>query len=215
MTYWLSSTICAAVHGQELLLLDTDTGLYSCMPAVGDQLRIAPDGAVEVDDPALAAALVGLGVIAGAPNPARAPLPDRPSRDLGLDRRARADAAALATLAAASWDMVFGYWRAAFPELVRRARVRQGAALRPGGDAELRRHALQFRELLPFVPFQGECLFRSVMLQAYLRRRGLASTLVIGCQTWPFEAHCWVQAGDLVLDDGVDHVGGFTPLLAI
>ena len=87
--------------------------------------------------------------------------------------------------------------------------------MRAGGEAELRRHALQFRELLPWVPFQGECLFRSVMLQAYLRRRGLASALVIGCQTWPFEAHSWVQAGDLVLDDWVDHVLGFTPLLAI
>lgn len=212
---WLRDSICAAIRDADLILLDTDSGGYGCIPGVGALLRLGPDGAVATGDPALVSALTELGVLGAERSRNRTPPPPLPRRDLGGELRAPADAGAILTLLGSAWDLVGGYWVAGFPDLVRRARVRQAAPLRRAGEATLRRHALQFRELLPWVPFQGQCLFRSVMLQAYLRRRGLASTLVFGCQTWPFEAHCWVQCGDLVLDDGVDHVAGFTPLMAI
>ncbi len=108
--------------------------------------------------------------------------------------------------------MLRAYWRRPFADLI----MSELAA--PTYSPEIVRltaSAAVFRELLPWVPFQGVCLFRSLMLRAFLRRSRLSATWVIGCRTWPFEAHCWLQSGDLVLDDTADHAASFTPLLAV
>lgn len=58
----------------------------------------------------------------------------------------------------------------------------------------------------------NRCLLRSVALKAHLARRGIASDLVFGVTTEPFSAHCWVQIGDMVLNDRVDRVRPYTPI---
>lgn len=57
-----------------------------------------------------------------------------------------------------------------------------------------------------------QCLLRSLAMRAMLARRGVGVDLVIGV-TLPFAAHCWIQAGPVVLSDPLDHVRNFTPLL--
>ncbi|HVZ34530.1 MAG TPA: lasso peptide biosynthesis B2 protein, partial [Polyangiaceae bacterium] len=59
------------------------------------------------------------------------------------------------------------------------------------------------------------CLFDSLVLAEFLRRRGVRATLVIGISTVPFAAHACVQFGDLVLNDTVEKVQGYTPILAV
>jgi hypothetical protein len=34
-------------------------------------------------------------------------------------------------------------------------------------------------------------------------------------QTRPFAAHCWVQHGDIVCNDTVEHVSGYTPIMVV
>lgn len=215
--HYLMETVYAARRGGDLLLLDVGTGDYACLPDLAAHVRLAPrSNKVSLADSALTAPLVEMGVLSPTPAPAsRAPPPEPARRDLAFHRRGRVDGRAVWRMTRALGEMPGAYWRPAFPELLARARRRQAAPLREGEANEVARHALAFRELLPWVPFQEQCLFRAVLLQIYLRRAGLASTLVFGCQTWPFEAHCWVQAHDIVLDDSADHVAGFTPILAV
>lgn len=59
-----------------------------------------------------------------------------------------------------------------------------------------------------------QCLVRGLAMRAMFARRGLGVDLVIGV-TLPFAAHCWVQAGPVVLSDPLDRVLNFKPLLAV
>lgn len=62
---------------------------------------------------------------------------------------------------------------------------------------------------------QDRCLERSLALAATCRKQGLPVSLVIGVQTDPFSAHCWVQDGTFVLNERPDRAQMFTPILAI
>lgn len=63
------------------------------------------------------------------------------------------------------------------------------------------------RKLIPAAP---HCLTDCIALIAWLRRRGAACTLVFGAKLDPFAAHCWVQAGKLLLSDRCEAVDRFT-----
>jgi len=45
--------------------------------------------------------------------------------------------------------------------------------------------------------------------------RGLAADLVVGVRLNPFAAHSWVQAGSHVLNDRMDSVRTYTPVLVL
>ncbi|WP_158511856.1 lasso peptide biosynthesis B2 protein [Novosphingobium sp. PP1Y] len=59
------------------------------------------------------------------------------------------------------------------------------------------------------------CLVRSLAFIWICLRRGLAPSLVFGVQASPFSAHCWVQQGDVVLNDTIENVRPFTPIMAV
>lgn len=71
-----------------------------------------------------------------------------------------------------------------------------------------------FETLRPFVPRLGRCLPHSLYMREFLRLQGIATTLVFGVRTRPFEAHCWVEHEGCVLNDAADHVAWFTPIYA-
>jgi hypothetical protein len=53
------------------------------------------------------------------------------------------------------------------------------------------------------------------MLLRVLRRQGYAPRWVFAVRTWPFAAHCWLQAGDTALTDFADTLQPFTPIMTI
>lgn len=59
------------------------------------------------------------------------------------------------------------------------------------------------------------CLPRSIALALCLAARGVRSQVIIGVKIAPFGAHCWVQAGDLVLNESVEEVLRYQPIIAI
>lgn len=61
-------------------------------------------------------------------------------------------------------------------------------------------------------PWRPLCLPDAIALALLLWRRGVSVNLVIGVKRGPFEAHSWVQLGDIVLIDSFDRVRCFTPL---
>lgn len=59
------------------------------------------------------------------------------------------------------------------------------------------------------------CLFDSLVLSVYLTRGMVACSFAIGVAIKPFMAHSWVQIGESVLNDTVEHVQDFKPILSI
>ncbi len=64
---------------------------------------------------------------------------------------------------------------------------------------------------------QDRCLRWSLAMASYLAKHGHGAgiDLVLGVRMAPFAAHAWVQAGDKVLSDHVDHVQIYTPIMVI
>lgn len=62
---------------------------------------------------------------------------------------------------------------------------------------------------------RDNCLLDSLVLTSVLRRYHISATLYIGVALMPFSAHAWVQMDCCVLDDSVDHVRSYTPIVVV
>jgi transglutaminase superfamily protein len=84
-------------------------------------------------------------------------------------------------------------------------------------DAEVARRATAaFIRLRPLVfGAQDRCLYDSLSLARFLSYYRQFPSCVIGVQTGPFGAHCWVQEGNVVLNDEPEYVRRFTPIFAV
>jgi hypothetical protein len=72
-----------------------------------------------------------------------------------------------------------------------------------------------FHTLRPYYPRKYLCLFDSLALLHFLARYGVFPQWVYGVKVEPFAAHCWVQAGDAVVNDIIDNVRDYTPIMSI
>lgn len=63
------------------------------------------------------------------------------------------------------------------------------------------------------VPSQNQCLRWSIAAIHYLSHHQQFPQLVLGVRMRPFHAHAWVQEGSMVLNDTVDFVSLYTPIL--
>jgi hypothetical protein len=216
MTYDLSPGVWLAWVGPDLVALTLSDGQYLCLPDLAAQVAARPDGLVEVPDREIAGELVAAGLLGpaqAAHGAAAAPItPAR--RDLSLAPAHRTGRGAAAGLGRAWLAMVRHYYGRPLRRLVAEARRARPPSPRTD-DQGLARRVADFEALLPWAPLQGECLFRSFMLLNFLRADGYDATWVFGVRTWPFQAHCWLQAGEVVLDDVLDRVKPFTPILAV
>jgi hypothetical protein len=84
-------------------------------------------------------------------------------------------------------------------------------------DLEAARRAVgAFIRLRPLLfGAQDACLFDSLALVRYLSYYRIFPNCVIGVQTGPFAAHCWVQEGAVVFNDAPEYVRRYTPILAV
>lgn len=87
------------------------------------------------------------------------------------------------------------------------------SALEAGGIATLSQEFLRLRPLV--YSSRDKCLYDCLVLFEFLGYFELFPTLVIGVMTFPFQAHCWLQYGPLVLTDHVEHVRVYTPILVV
>lgn len=62
---------------------------------------------------------------------------------------------------------------------------------------------------------RNHCFLDSLVLLSFLRRYGIFPTWVVGVQPRPFAAHSWVQTNNCVLNDMLENVQSFTPILAV
>jgi hypothetical protein len=62
---------------------------------------------------------------------------------------------------------------------------------------------------------RNACLYDSLALLLFLRRFDICPDWVFGVRTGPFAAHCWLQSGNVVLNDSVENVRSYTPIMAV
>ena len=211
------SHVHATTSGGDLVLLDVRSDAYFCLPDVGQDFQgSAADRAVGTLPLEVRTELQAAGLLVrsdGAPSgerPALAPRDDLFDQPFPAPtRRERLD------FARALVVMAWTYRGRPFEHILADASARSLALGRGEGmvgEALVRRSQV-FRRLLPWSPVQGACLFQAVLLLEFLGQAGLTADWVFGVRTWPFGAHCWLQAGSTVLNDTVDRVAAFDPIL--
>lgn len=100
------------------------------------------------------------------------------------------------------------------------SQILEGLAAQRAEDAvsslqELAGPVTVFEGARRWAPVKPVCLLDSLSLLAFLNQRDLTADLVFGVIRQPFAAHCWVQAHGVVLNDRLDRVAEFTPILVV
>lgn len=102
-------------------------------------------------------------------------------------------------------------------EAIRERKVGREAAEPPGADpVRLRSLVTSFARLRPlFYTLRSACLLDSLTLLHFLGAEGIHPDWVFGVKTDPFDAHCWVQQGEVLLNDIPDRVRQYSPILVV
>ncbi|MBX7481677.1 lasso peptide biosynthesis B2 protein [Qipengyuania qiaonensis] len=82
-------------------------------------------------------------------------------------------------------------------------------------DPEAQRCIRSFEQARLIRTTADRCLPQSLALATSLVRLGVRPNVVIGVQAFPFAAHCWVQHREIVLNDSLEEVLRFTPILVL
>jgi len=83
-------------------------------------------------------------------------------------------------------------------------------------ETELHHLVAAFSTLRPFFfSAKDACLFDALSLSEFLAGYGFFPRWVFGVQSRPFGAHCWLQLNGVVLNDSVDHVKRYTPIMVV
>jgi hypothetical protein len=100
-----------------------------------------------------------------------------------------------------------------------RASKRKAEGLASAGPVDLalaRRATEAFVRLRPLIfGAQDACLYDSLALTRFLSYYRQYPACVIGVQTGPFGAHCWVQEAGFIFNDAPEHVRRFTPIFVV
>ena len=81
-----------------------------------------------------------------------------------------------------------------------------------GTEDNLLQASRQFARARRYVPIEPTCLLDSLSLLRFLSRRGLSANIVLGVTSDPFAAHCWVQAGGMILNETFSDADAHTPI---
>lgn len=202
-----------------LLFLDVRRDRYFCLAlpteaAFQRLVRRTPNsGDEQVEKRLLADGL--LCAVAGdvVPIPCALPMPVASALDHAETRRPTGQTGALLRLAGSELSLRFLGLRRALRAVARhKARVRPTVGL---SNAVIAEPGLDFHAAALLASPLDRCLPRSIATAHRYFSLGIRVDLVIGVKLQPFAAHCWVQQGEVLLNDRTDTVRNFTPILAI
>lgn len=101
-------------------------------------------------------------------------------------------------------------------EAIRDRKARHAARERDADPVRLRSLVTAFTRLRPlFYTLRAACLLDSLTLLHFLSTDGIHPDWVFGVKTEPFDAHCWVQEGEVVLNDLPDRVRQYSAILVV
>lgn len=215
--YALRSEVSCCRIGDDVVFLDISRDRYFRLPSDLERafLRFMDSGQLE---PQSQEALVQRGVLlpasagrrrvwAEAPTPLRSAM-EIPSPPVRVDPRTGVEV--LLTTLRARWDLRTKPLETILSELGPIASDPETAPRHGAGAPGLFDCAAQFRRARLYAPVAMRCLIDSIAMARFLRRRKLSAQIVFGVALNPFSAHCWVQSGDVVLNDSVGNVNAHT-----
>ncbi|MGN8001176.1 lasso peptide biosynthesis B2 protein [Sphingomonas sp. 22176] len=220
MSYSLRDGISYCEVGDRLLFLDIVADRYFCLSQIVEHsFRQMVDGMLPVDDRHLEG-LVSRGMLipsARTETPALcAPIPvpsssilDRPLGPVGWIATSRALASLDSTRLRLRWS---GLGRTLSHFKARKTRLAQSGAPAKG---KIDKIMAGFAAASRIRSQRDNCLAQSIAVASRMIELGVSPELVLGVQLGPFCAHCWVQQGDRVINDRVDMVRTFTPILVL
>jgi hypothetical protein len=213
----LAQAVHAAIQGDDLVLLDVAADAYFCLPGGALGLDLDPlRGTLTSEDPDVVGILSAVGLLSpthSAPSRLRRappPLPTGSALSVLTPPPAWFDAA---TALRGVVDVALHYRGRSFSDVLRAASQTPRAG--SGRTGDLLELVGRFHAWAPYAPVSAKCLLRSFMLLRLLRRAGHDVQWVFGVATWPFRAHCWLQVGDVVLDDSVESLAAYQPILVV
>ncbi|WP_275504084.1 lasso peptide biosynthesis B2 protein [Sphingomonas pollutisoli] len=205
--------------GGRAIFLDAADGRYFCLPAVGESAFLAFLNGSANDDQVDWLQSKNIVVEANDrryPNSHSEQSLPRPSEQLQLGARpAVSDILEVTTARITAMALLKcrGFGWASRSIIAAKARREAGDE---GADSQIVAEiasAFQSTDLL--MGKTNRCLPRSLAFLRVCIARGHYPSLVIGIRTNPFTAHAWVQMGGKVLNDSVDHVRVFTPIMVL
>lgn len=87
-----------------------------------------------------------------------------------------------------------------------------GMAAAESDQAKLLAAVHDFLKARKLVPVGTRCLLDSLAMAKFLKRRCMRVNVIVGVTGDPFSAHCWVQAGNMVLNDALGNVRIYSPI---
>jgi hypothetical protein len=235
---FLQSHVFICQGKRRWVILDVNRDKYLCVDrpqfeALGPSLQgwaqpasaSGSDGApVSEDASGLANSLLALGILsdrathAKDARPTAYPLPTEaidPDSPPGSRRSSSAHAASFFfSSARASRELR----RRRFQLIIEAVRARKDRNASRAGRPDFERTrslVAVFERLRLFYPRSYLCLFDSLALIHFLARFHVYPDWVFGVNEDPFEAHCWVQADNIVLNDTVARVSAFIPIMHV
>lgn len=214
MAYSLPPSIRLALLDGDAVWLDLNEDSYLCTPNAA--LAWTQDGHLLVSDAALANDLIEANLLATRESGLRRQiLPPPPIADR-----------LTSVLSSTAIRMPFWWWARGFWRLYRhghtapiRKLIQLAAAVQPRLSCDGRAQPAQalarsIQVVQRWQPAAGECLQRSFQMVCMLREAGVACRWVFGVRTWPFVAHCWVEADGVALNDSAERLAAFQPILS-
>lgn len=223
MSYALRNGISFCNVGGRLLFLDIAADRYFCLGECANRAfakLVAGERLTNDEEESLAAMVRQKLLVAkgghGAPT---ACVPPPHCRFSALDQaaghspRLSSVVAAAAALAASRVALKRAGLARTVSRFDQRRQLRE--ELRPNSGERLIDVAAAFhRAALLFSPLD-QCLPRAIAIANRLIAHGIAPTLVIGVKLKPFAAHSWVQVGPGLINDQIDNIRNFTPILVV
>lgn len=150
--------------------------------------------------------------------PIRLPAPELDLAGAGTFTRSRVGLRTAFAFVVASLFAKFALRFWSFERVIRRVGDRRGRfADCPPFDPDRARHLIDvFRRMRVFLfSSREECLHDSLAVLEFFAWHGLFPSWVFGVRARPFAAHCWVQHEHIVVNDSVEHVSGYVPIMVV
>lgn len=217
MAYRFAPGVYACRADGHLVVLNTHADRYLLLPPEGDAsvtrlIQGEPDrpGDQELRTRLCTKALVLERSLTGAPSLCDHPFPERSMLDQGWTSPGLRGLTGAAVRTACARVAVR---HVGLARLLRRLVKVRGP--NTGDPDQAEQIAASFASLRLAIPALDRCLPLSIALAASAKRQHAQTRLVLGVKCNPFGAHAWVELESMVLNDRLDTVRPFTPILAL
>lgn len=220
MGYALRTGLSCCSVADRLLFLDIDRDRYFALAPPTEKMlqKLLARRPLDAMDEQKLQALIDSGVIVITVDPDQSvvPCPPLPAPETSLLDRPGAPRTTFGTLAAAL-AITVSLYRVKHRPLRQNleAAVAQRRELGRATENDLSQMGWNYHRAGRLITTHDRCLAQSLALMRAITGKDGTAKLVLGVMLGPFAAHCWVQHGRTVVNDYVDRVRCYTPILVL